>query len=163
MIRHHYPRLAAASGDRVLERRARSLGSRVFELSEFVVDQLGVEDVGAYYPHRVVYHSSCHALRMLRVGDAPLRLLRNVRGIDLQSLPEADACCGFGGTFAIKNADVSAAMLTDKLQTILQTRAEVCTALDVSCLMHIGGGLERQRSGVRTAHLAEILAATDNP
>ncbi|HEY2656626.1 MAG TPA: (Fe-S)-binding protein [Solirubrobacteraceae bacterium] len=163
MIRHHYPRLAVQSGDRGLEGRISGIRSRVFELSEFVVDQLGVEDVGAYYPHRVVYHPSCHALRMLGVGDAPLRLLRKVRGIDLQSLPEADACCGFGGTFAVKNADVSAAMLTDKLRTILDTGAEVCTALDNSCLMHIGGGLERLRSGVRTAHLAEILAATDTP
>jgi L-lactate dehydrogenase complex protein LldE len=163
MIRHHYPRLAARSGDRVLERRVSGLGGRVFELTEFVVDQLGVEDVGAYYPHRVVYHPSCHALRLLGVADAPVRLLRNVRGIDLQSLSEADACCGFGGTFAVLNADVSAAMLTDKLQTILQTGAEVCTALDSSCLMHIGGGLARLRSGVRTAHVAEILAATDNP
>ncbi len=163
MIRHHYPRLAAQSGDRALEARIAGIRGRVFELSEFVVDQLGVEDVGAYYPHRVVYHPSCHALRMLGVGDAPLRLLRNVRGIDLQGLPEADACCGFGGTFAVKNADVSAAMLTDKLRTILQTGAEVCTALDSSCLMHIGGGLDRLRSGVKTAHLAEILAATDAP
>lgn len=161
MIRHHYPRLAAESGDRGLQRRVTDIRARVFELCEFVVDQLGVEDVGAYYPHRVVYHPSCHALRMLGVGDAPVRLLRHVRGIDLQSLPEADACCGFGGTFAVQNADVSAAMLTDKLRTILQTGAEVCTALDSSCLMHIGGGLERLRSGVRTAHLAEILAATD--
>ena len=163
MIRHHYPRLAAQSGDRALEERISGIRSRVFELSEFVVDQLGIEDVGAYYPHRVAYHPSCHALRMLGVGESPLRLLRNVRGIDLQSLPEADACCGFGGTFAVHNADVSAAMLTDKLRTILQTGAEVCTALDSSCLMHIGGGLERLRSGVRTAHLAEILAATDAP
>lgn len=163
MIRHHYPRLAADSGDRELARRVGGLGGRVFEFSEFVVDQLGVEDVGAYYPHRVVYHPSCHALRTLRVGDAPLRLLRNVRGIALESLPEAEACCGFGGTFAVQNADVSAAMLTDKLSAIVQTGAEVCTALDSSCLMHIGGGLARLRSGVRTAHLAEILVATDNP
>jgi L-lactate dehydrogenase complex protein LldE len=120
-----------------------------------------VEDVGAYYPHRVVYHPSCHGLRMLRVGDAPLRLLRNVRGIDLQELADAESCCGFGGTFAVKNADVSAAMLADKVQRILQSGAEVCTALDSSCLMQIRGALARQRTGVRTVHLAEILAATD--
>lgn len=163
MIRHHYPRLAALTGDRALGERTRSLGSRVFELSEFLVDRLGVEDVGAYYPHRVVYHPACHGLRTLRAVEAPLRLLGNVRGIDLQPLPEADSCCGFGGTFAVKNADVSAAMLTDKLRAILGTGAEVCTALDSSCLMHIGGGLARLRSGVRTAHMAEILAATDSP
>ncbi len=162
MVRHHYPRLAAQAGDAGLQRAVAGVGSRVFELSEFLVGELGIEDVGAYYPHRVVYHPSCHALRTLRVGDAPLRLLRKVRGIDLQELPEAESCCGFGGTFAVKNAEVSAAMLTDKIRTILDTGAEVCAALDSSCLMHIGGGLERQRSGVRTAHLAEILAATES-
>ena len=163
MVRHHYARLAAESGDERLHTAVEALAPRVFELSEFLVGELGVDDVGAYYPHRVTYHPSCHALRMLRVGDAPLRLLRNVRGIDLQDLPEAEACCGFGGTFAVKNADVSAAMLTDKIETILETGAEVCTALDTSCLMHIGGGLRRQRAGVRTTHLAEILASTDGP
>jgi L-lactate dehydrogenase complex protein LldE len=161
MVRDHYPRLAAESGDAKLQQDVAALAPRVFELSEFLVGQLGVDDVGAYYPHRVTYHPSCHAMRVLQVGDAPLRLLRNVRGIDLQEMGEASECCGFGGTFAVKNADVSAAMLTDKIETILQTGAEVCTALDSSCLMHIGGGLQRQRSGVRTAHLAEILASTD--
>ncbi len=161
MIRHHYPRLAAESGDAELARAVAAVAPRVFELSEFIVGELGIEDVGAYYPHRVVYHPSCHGLRMLRVGDAPLRLLGQVRGIELQALTEAETCCGFGGTFAVKNPDVSAAMLTDKLSAILQTGAEVCTALDSSCLMHIGGGLRRLRTGVRTAHLAEILAATE--
>jgi L-lactate dehydrogenase complex protein LldE len=161
MVRHHYPRLAAADRDSSLEQAARELGERVFELSEFLVGRLGIDDVGAYFPHRVVYHPSCHALRMLRVGDAPLRLLANVRGLDLRELPEADACCGFGGTFAVKNADTSAAMLGDKVNRILQADAEVCTALDSSCLVHIAGALARQRAGVRTAHLAEILAATE--
>lgn len=161
MVRHQYPRLARAAGDAGLERVAAALGERVFELSELLVSKLGVEDVGAYYPHQVVYHPSCHGLRVLRVGDAPLKLLRNVRGIDLQELPEAESCCGFGGTFAVKNADVSGAMLTDKVQNILQTGAEVCTAMDSSCLMHIGGGLSRLRSGVRTVHLAEILASEE--
>jgi L-lactate dehydrogenase complex protein LldE len=161
MVRHHYGRLARSAGDAGLEREVEALGERVFELSEFLVRRLGIDDVGAYYPHRVVYHPTCHGLRMLRVGDAPLRLLRNVRGIDLQELPEAESCCGFGGTFAVKNADVSSAMLTDKTHHILQTGAEVCTALDSSCLMHIGGGLARQRSGVRAVHLAEILASVE--
>jgi L-lactate dehydrogenase complex protein LldE len=161
MVRHQYPRLARGAGDPGLERETEALGERVFELSELLVAKLGVEDVGAYYPHQVVYHPSCHGLRVLRVGDAPLKLLRNVRGIDLQELPEAESCCGFGGTFAVKNADVSGAMLTDKVQNILQSGAEVCTALDSSCLMHIGGGLSRLRSGVRTVHLAEILASEE--
>jgi L-lactate dehydrogenase complex protein LldE len=126
-----------------------------------LVDVLGVEDVGAYFPHLVTYHPTCHSLRMLRVADKPLRLLRRVRGLDLVELPEADQCCGFGGTFALKNADTSTAMLADKMRNVLSTRAEVCTAGDSSCLMHIGGGLARLHAGVRTVHLAEILASTE--
>jgi L-lactate dehydrogenase complex protein LldE len=135
--------------------------ARLFELTEFLVDELGVVDVGASFPHRVTLHPTCHSLRMLHVGDRPRRLLEAVRGIDLVDLPEAEECCGFGGTFAVKNADTSMAMLGDKLRRVLDTRAEVCTAADNSCLMHIGGALRRQRAGVRTMHLAEILAATE--
>jgi L-lactate dehydrogenase complex protein LldE len=135
------------------------VAANVFELSEFLVRALGVEDVGAYFPHRVTYHPTCHSLRVARVGDAPLRLLRAVRGIELVPLPDAAECCGFGGTFAVKNADTSTAMLADKCRAVLDTGAEVCTAVDPSCLMQIGGGLERQRAGVRTMHLAEILSS----
>ena len=117
-------------------------------------------DVGAHFPHRVTYHPTCHSLRMMHVGDAPLRLLRAVGGIDLVDLPDAETCCGFGGTFAVKNPDVSAAMCADKVSAIRQSRAEVVCAGDNSCLMHIGGALSRQRTGVRTMHLAEILAST---
>jgi L-lactate dehydrogenase complex protein LldE len=145
----------------VREHCSPELASRVFELAEFLVKRLGLEDVGAYYPHRVTYHPTCHSLRVLRVGDAPMRLLRAVRGIDLVELGDAEECCGFGGTFAVKNPDVSAAMLTDKIAHLLETGAEICTAGDSSCLMHIGGGLSRQRAGVRTVHLAEILASTE--
>ena len=145
----------------VREHCSPELASRVFELAEFLVKRLGLVDVGAYYPHRVTYHPTCHSLRVLRVGDAPLRLLRAVRGIDLVELGDAEECCGFGGTFAVKNPDVSAAMLTDKIAHVLETGAEVCTAGDSSCLMHIGGGLSRQRAGVRAVHLAEILASTE--
>ena len=134
---------------------------RVFELTEFLVDELGVEDVGASFPHRVAYHPTCHSLRLLHVGDRPLRLLRAVQGIDLVEIEDAQECCGFGGTFAVKNADTSMAMLSDKLRHLLDTRAEVCTSADNSCLMHIGGALRRQRAGVRTVHLAEILAARE--
>ena len=133
----------------------------VYELSEFLTGPLGLEDVGAYYPHRVTWHPTCHSLRVLRVGDAPLRLLRAVKGIDLVELPDASECCGFGGTFAVKNADVSMAMLSDKLRSALETRAEVVAAGDNSCLMHIGGGLSRQRTGMRAVHLAQILASTE--
>jgi L-lactate dehydrogenase complex protein LldE len=122
---------------------------------------LGVIDVGASFPHRVTLHPTCHSLRLLHIGDRPRRLLEHVRGIDLVDLPAQAECCGFGGTFAVKNADTSMAMLSDKLRHILDTRAEVCTAADTSCLMHIGGALRRQRTGVRTMHLAEILAATE--
>ena len=135
------------------------IAPRVFELSEFLVMQLGVEDVGAYFPHRVTYHPTCHSLRVTKVGTAPLRLLRAVRGLELVELPEATECCGFGGTFAIKNADTSVAMLADKCRAVVSTGAEVCTAVDGSCLMQIGGGLSRQGTGVRTMHLAEILAS----
>jgi L-lactate dehydrogenase complex protein LldE len=136
-----------------------ALAPRVFELSEFLVSHLGVEDVGAYFPHRVTYHPSCHSLRVTKVGDAPVRLLRAVRGLDLVELPEAAECCGFGGTFAVKNAETSTAMLADKCHAVLSTGAEICTAVDSSCLMQIGGGLARQRCGVRMMHLAEILAS----
>ncbi len=161
MVREAYPRVAEEVGDGALATDVRALAGRVFELSELLVDRLGVEDVGAYFPHRVTYHPTCHSLRLLHVGDKPLRLLRAVRGIDLVELGEAHECCGFGGTFAVKNADVSTAMLADKVRHVLDTRAEVCAAADTSCLMHIGGGLERLRTGTRTLHLAEILAATE--
>jgi L-lactate dehydrogenase complex protein LldE len=159
-VRHQHAMIARNYGDERLARRAEEAGARTFELSQLLVDVLGVQDVGAYYPHRVTYQPTCHSLRMLRVGDRPLRLLRHVGGIDLVELPDADSCCGFGGTFALKNADTSTAMLADKMRHVLDTRAEVCAASDSSCLMHIGGGLSRLRTGVRTVHLAEILAST---
>jgi len=138
-----------------------AMEGRLFELTEFLVDRLGTEDVGASFPHRVTLHPTCHSLRLLRVGDRPRRLLEQVRGIELVDMDEAGECCGFGGTFAVKNADTSMAMLSDKLRHVLDTRAEVCTAADTSCLMHIGGALRRQRAGTRVMHLAEILAARE--
>jgi L-lactate dehydrogenase complex protein LldE len=161
MVRELYPMAAELAGDKQLLYEVEELAPKVFELSEFLVKKLGVTDVGAYYPHRVTYHPTCHSLRMLEVGDAPLRLLEGVKGIDLVELPKAKECCGFGGTFAVKNADTSVAMLSDKLRRVLDTEAEVCTAGDNSCLMHIGGGLKRQRAGVKTVHLAQILASTE--
>ena len=132
----------------------------VFELSELLVKRLDTEDVGASFPGRVAYHPTCHSLRVTQVGDAPLRLLRNVRGLEVVDLPRADECCGFGGTFAIKNAETSSAMLTDKCDAIESTSAEFCTAVDSSCLLQIGGGLSRRGSAVRPIHIAEILAST---
>ena len=161
-VRHQHAMVARRFGDEELARRAEAVAARTFELSELLVEVLGVEDVGAYYPHRVTYHPTCHSLRLLRVGDRPLRLLRNVAGIDLVELPDAEVCCGFGGTFAVKNGAVSTAMLADKMRSVLATGAEVCTAGDSSCLMHIGGGLSRLNAGTETVHLAEILASTQD-
>ena len=160
-IRHQHAMVARSAGDENLATRAEEIGPRTYELSEFLIDVMNTDDVGAYFPHRVTYHPTCHSVRMLGVGDRPLRLLKNVRGIDLVELPRHEECCGFGGTFSIKNPDVSAAMLADKMEAVIETGAEVLCAGDRSCLMHIGGGLSRIRSGVRTLHIAEILASTD--
>jgi len=160
-IRHQHAMVARRAGQPPLAAAAEAVAGRTYELSEFLVDVLGVEDVGASYPHRVTYHPTCHSLRLLRAGDRPLRLLRQVAGIDLVELPDAEVCCGFGGTFAVKNADTSTAMLADKMRSVLDTQAEVCTAGDSSCLMHIGGGLSRLRAGTRALHLADILASTE--
>jgi L-lactate dehydrogenase complex protein LldE len=159
-IAHQHAMVARRHGDERLAQRAEAVAARTYELSQLLTDVLGVEDVGARYPHRVAYHPTCHSLRLLRVGDRPLRLLRRVAGLDLVPLPDAESCCGFGGTFAVKNADVSTAMLADKMRNVISSGAEVCTAGDSSCLMHIGGGLTRLQAGVRTVHLAEILAST---
>jgi L-lactate dehydrogenase complex protein LldE len=161
MIREYYPALARENNDAAMASAVESLLLRIFEFSELLVDRLDTVDVGAYFPHRVTYHASCHGLRSLHLGDKPLQLLRAVRGLELVPLEGLEQCCGFGGTFAVKNADVSAAMLTDKVRAVLNTRAEVCTACDNSCLMHIQGMLHRQYAGVRTLHIAEILAAAE--
>jgi L-lactate dehydrogenase complex protein LldE len=164
-VQHQHPMVARSCGDTALEARATAVGAKTYELSELLIDVLGVTDAGAqlgsYFPHRVTYHPSCHGMRLLRLGDRQARLLRSVQGIDLAELPEADQCCGFGGTFSMKNADVSSAMLADKTANIAATGAELCAGGDASCLMHIGGGLSRQGSAVTTLHLAEILASTE--
>jgi L-lactate dehydrogenase complex protein LldE len=159
-IRHQHEQVAEEFGNASLQSDAASLAGRTYELSEFLVDVLGVTDVGAYFPHAVTYHPTCHSLRVVRVGDRPQRLLRAVAGLELRELPGAEQCCGFGGTFAVKNAEVSGAMLADKMRHVVDTGAEYCCASDASCLMHIGGGLARTGAAVRTTHLAEILAAT---
>ena len=159
-IRHQHADVARLAGDLALADAAAAIAARTWELSEFLVDVLGVTDVGAYFPHRVTYHPTCHSLRLLRVGQRPLQLLRAVEGIDLVELPEAEQCCGFGGTFALKNPAVSSAMLADKITGIRRTGAEYAAAGDASCLLHIGGGLSRLSTGIGTRHLAEILAIT---
>lgn len=161
MIREQYPPLFAAHGNESQCRDLAALLPRVFELSEFLVDRLGLEDVGAYFPHRVAYHASCHGVRALRLGTRPYQLLARVRGLELVEIPNSDRCCGFGGTFAVKNGAVSSAMLTSKLQDLLSTKAEICTAVDNGCLMHLGGALHRLYAGMKVMHLAEILASTE--
>jgi L-lactate dehydrogenase complex protein LldE len=135
------------------------VAARTFELSEFLVDRLGVTDVGSRFEGSVTYHPTCHSLRTLRLGDRPESLLRAVAGVDLRPLGEATECCGFGGMFAVRNADVSTAMLADKLRRVEETGADVVCACDASCLLQIGGGLERRGSPVRAVHLAEVLAS----
>jgi len=150
-VREHVP--ALLGGD------DHDVPARTWELSQFLTGVLGIDDVGSRYAGSVAYHPTCHSLRLLGVGDAPLRLLRGVPGLELVDLPDAEECCGFGGTFAVKNADVSAAMLDEKLAAIAASGAEAVCACDSSCLMHIEGGLHRRGSAVRTVHLAEILAS----
>jgi L-lactate dehydrogenase complex protein LldE len=160
MVRDQYPALAESSRSEEFARALSAIAPRVYEFTEFLVDVLGVEDVGAEFPHTVAYHPTCHSLRMLGVGEKPLRLLRAVRGLRLVELPRADECCGFGGTFALKNAETSTAIGRDKADAVLESGAQVLCAGDNSCLTHIGGILSRQHSGVRIMHIAEILAAT---
>ncbi|MGW1895058.1 (Fe-S)-binding protein [Streptomyces sp. NPDC002004] len=164
MVRELYPRL----GERArtdgrgggLAAALAPVTDRVYELTEFLVDVLGVTDVGAYYPHTVTYHPTCHGLRVLGLGDRPRRLLEAVEGLELVELPGAEECCGFGGTFAVKNADVSAAMGSDKVRAAESTGARVLCAADNSCLMHIGGIMSRLEVDMRPVHVAEILAST---
>lgn len=160
MIRDHYEKAAALANDADLLAKVKQIVPRVFELTELLVNKLGLENLQAFYPHKVTYHPACHGLRLLRLGEAPTRLLRHVEGLELVDLPNQTECCGFGGTFAIKNAETSSAMLEDKIRCVLETGAEVCTAADNSCLMHIYGGLHRQQLPVKTVHIAQILAST---
>ncbi len=158
-IRHQHEGVAQRHGSPLLVSRVQETVPRVHELSEFLVDVLGVTDVGASFPHRVAYHASCHSLRVARVGDRPQQLLRAVRGLELLEHEGADQCCGFGGTFAVKNSDVSAAMVTDKARAVSAVNPEYLVSVDSSCLMNIGGVLAKGGSPIRTLHLAEVLAS----
>ncbi|MGC7101871.1 (Fe-S)-binding protein [Amycolatopsis lurida] len=160
--RHQQAMVADRQGDRALARDAALVAERTYELSEFLVDLLGMTDVGAWFPHRVTYHPTCHSLRIVKVGERPLQLLRAVRGIELAELTEAASCCGFGGTFSLKNAETSTAMVEAKVRNVVATEAEILVAGDYSCLMNIGGRLTRERTGVRVAHLAEVLESTED-
>lgn len=160
-VRDQHPMLAEYAGDSGLAKEVEHTSQCTYDLPEFLVDILGVTDVGAYFPHRVTYHPSCHGKRLLNLGDRPYELLRHVKGMTLVDLPMAEQCCGFGGTFCIKNPDMSAAMANDKARHVRETEAEYVVAGDNSCLMNIGGVLSRQNSGVKPIHIAEILANTE--
>lgn len=170
MVREQYPVLAEEAGREETRIALKEVGGRTFEFSEFLTASLGVEDLGVSFPHRVTYHPTCHSTRGINVGDAPLRLLRAVHGLELLPLAEPGECCGFGGTFSVKNPDTSLAMMADKIEAVRASGAAVLTAVDNSCLMHLAGGMRRSNllceSGrqpvpgkkIRVMHLAEILA-----
>lgn len=158
MVRRHHPLVAREAGDPGLEAAVAAVAPRVYDLTELLIDVLGVTDVGARFPHTVVFHPTCHSMRLLGIGDRPERLLAAVDGLTLVDLPGAEECCGFGGTFAVKNVDTSVAMGSDKVAAIRSTGAEVLTSADTSCLMHLGGLLSRGGAPVRVMHLAQILA-----
>lgn len=159
-IRHQHAMVARAAGDEGLMAAVDAVVPRVRELSEFLVYDLGIEDVGASFEHRVAYHPSCHSLRVAKVGDAPYRLLAKVRGLELVEQADREGCCGFGGTFAVKNAETSSAMMVEKIAALDEAGAEYVTSLDASCLMHLGGGLGKGGSRMRAVHLAQILAGS---
>lgn len=157
MVKNSYRELF--SGDEDLQLQAERAGERFYELSQFLVDVLGVEDVGASFDGRVTYHDSCHLLRELGVSSAPRKLIRAVRGVDFIEMNAPDVCCGFGGTFSVKYPEISAAMAADKALNIKRSEAEMVVACDASCLMQTGGLLSREGSNVRCLHLAELLAS----
>jgi L-lactate dehydrogenase complex protein LldE len=159
-VRHQQSTVAQQARRIDLESAVIALAPRVLDVSEFLIDVVGVEDVGATFPHKVTYHTTCHSLRALQVGDRPLRLLRAVKGLQYVPLENSDSCCGFGGTFSVKNGEVSSAMMSDKLDSAIRTGAQWLVSGDNSCLMHLGGGLSRLGSSIKSAHLVEILAGT---
>jgi L-lactate dehydrogenase complex protein LldE len=160
-VRHQHGMLARGSGSPQLIAQADAAAAKTYDITEFLVDVLGVVDVGAFFPHRVTYHPSCHSARLARIGERPYQLLRAVAGLELVDLPDAAQCCGFGGTFSVKNPDVSVALAADKAANVIATGAEYLVAPDNACLMNIGGVLSRDRAGVRPIHLVEILAQTE--
>jgi L-lactate dehydrogenase complex protein LldE len=156
MIVHHYPEILA--GDPTYAAKANEVAGRTYEFTQFLVDVLGVSELRARATGCLTYHASCHGLRGLGLKEQPQRLLANVAGAEQKELPGAEECCGFGGLFAVKMGDISAAILQRKLNNIAATGADTVVGTDVSCLMHIAGGLHRRGSKVQVKHLAEVLA-----
>ena len=160
MIRHGYPELFA--DDKEWLPRARTLADRTFELTEYLVDQLGVTDLGARFPGKLTYHSSCHLLRDLGVNSQPRALLAGVREAELVELPYSTECCGFGGVFSVEHPEISTAMLERKIANIEASEAPLVVSCDGGCITNINGGLRRRGKPQRAVHIAEILAQTDN-
>jgi L-lactate dehydrogenase complex protein LldE len=158
MIKTHYADLF--TDDPAMLQRVEALTTKTWELTSFLAEKLALDRIPGRFDGTITYHDSCAGLREMGVKAQPRALLAKMPGVALREMAECEVCCGFGGTFAVKNADVSSAILTDKLRHVMATRAEVCVAADNSCLMHMGGGLQRLRAGVRTMHLAEVLAST---
>ncbi len=154
-VKEYYPALFEKNPEQY--RQAKELIGKLYEFSEFVVKVLKKEDVGASFPHRVTYHSSCHARRFLNTDEYIHTLLKNVQAIDYVPLPHEEACCGFGGTFAVKLPEISEAMVDEKVRNILETKADVLIGTDLSCLMNITGRLRKQKSNIRVMHMAELL------
>jgi L-lactate dehydrogenase complex protein LldE len=163
MVRDQYPLLASEAGDPGLVAAASRITPRVRELTSFLVSDLGVQDLGARFPHRVALHPTCHSTRFLGLGPEPMDLLRSVSGLQVVTQTDPDECCGFGGTFAIKNPETSAAMMEDRLDSLEASGAEFVTAVDDSCLMHLEGGLRRRGSALRALHIARILDPAGAP
>ncbi|MCC3371753.1 (Fe-S)-binding protein [Cohnella sp. REN36] len=157
---HHYPKLF--EDDPAQRERALKLQAKSYEFTQFLVNVLGVTDVGATFPHKVTYHPSCHGSRLLGIKDEPMALMERVKGLEFVPLPFAEDCCGFGGTFAVKMADISGAMVTEKADHVKETEAEVLVGLDMACLMNIAGNLRYRNEPVRVMHLAELLAEGAN-
>ena len=157
MITHHFADIFQDEPE-YLE-QARQLAPKVFEFSRFLLEIAGVEDVGARLDEVVTYHDSCHALRELKIKDGPRRLLSHVRGLELREMDAAEECCGFGGTFSVKFAEVSGGMARSKIDSIVRTGASAVVSVDSSCLMQLQGALSRAGLPIRTLHLAEVLAS----
>ena len=159
MVRHHYPELLV--NDPVMYQRALAVGRKTFEFSEYLVDALGLTDLGAVFPGTVTYHDSCHLVRTLGIREQPRQLLRHVQGLTLVEMTNSDTCCGFGGTFSVGYPDISLALVDDKIDNILKSGADTVVGCDVSCLMQIRGRLTRQGETIRVLHLAQVLAGDE--
>jgi L-lactate dehydrogenase complex protein LldE len=150
-----YPRVF--QGDREWEPKAKALADKTYELTQFIVDVLKVEDVGAKFQGRATYHTSCHMTRLLGVKEAPFKLLKNVKGLELVPLPNAHQCCGFGGTFSVKMGPISEQMVDEKIEHIEEINADYLIGADCGCLMNIGGRIKRQGKPIKVMHIAEVL------